>query len=76
MDNKWQFKLRAIIKNNLCEESGRDRSSICRAWQRYFRQERMVLTLLYLEVSRAVETEAINSRERSREPLFSLHLAP
>jgi hypothetical protein len=66
MDNKRQFELWAIFKNNLCEERWK-RSSICRAWQRYFGQERMVLTLLYLEVSCAVETEAKLSW--TREPL-------
>jgi len=74
MDIKRQFELRAIFKNNLCEESGRDPPFVELGNDILAKKEWCSHFCIWKCLARS--RQKLNSRERSREPLFSLHLAP
>jgi hypothetical protein len=67
MDNKRQFELRAIFKNNLCEESWRDPPFVELGNNNLAKKEWCWHFCIWRSL--AQWTQKLNSRERSREPL-------
>lgn len=67
MDNKRQFELKAIFKNNLCEESGRDPPFVELGNDILAKKEWCWHFCIWKSLARS--GQKLNSRERSREPL-------